>query len=216
MSSSERVLPLFPLEQVVLFPGMSLPLRIFEERYKVMIAACQVTDQVFGVTLIRNGSEVGEPAVPERVGCTARMLRVDRQPNGQMLILTIGEQRFRLHGPARVMSDGYLVGDAQLLSDDPTPGVPIDLLEGVTAEFERYRKARLARAIGLESASPPEPAADPVRLSYQVAASLHVHPRECQRLLETEQVVARLQQELSLLKRENQPATKTIGPFSVN
>src|SRR5258708_7134196 len=68
MTESERVLPLFPLEQVVLFPGMSLPLHIFEERYKVMIGACQVTDQLFGVLLIKTGTEVGAPAQPERVG----------------------------------------------------------------------------------------------------------------------------------------------------
>ena len=67
MTDAERVLPLFPLDQVVLYPGMSLPLRIFEPRYKVMIGACQVTDQLFGVLLIRSGSEVGAPAEPERV-----------------------------------------------------------------------------------------------------------------------------------------------------
>src|SRR5579859_3037980 len=115
---TQRVMPLFPLEQVVLFPGMSLPLRIFEERYKVMIGACQVTDQVFGVVLIHSGREVGEPAEPEPVGCTARMVRVDRIPDGRMHILTIGEQRFRLLGHARAMAEGYLVGDVQLLSDE--------------------------------------------------------------------------------------------------
>src|ERR1700730_14324852 len=111
MTESERVLPLFRLEQVVLYPGMALPLRIFEERYKVMIGACQVTDQLFGVLLIRRGSEVGETAQPERVGCTARMLRIDRHPDGQMIILNIGEQRFRLVGPPRVEPEGYLVGE---------------------------------------------------------------------------------------------------------
>src|SRR5712691_1797622 len=117
MTEAERALPLFPLEQVVLFPGMSLPLHIFEERYKVMIGACQVTDQVFGVLLIKSGSEVGAPAQPERVGCPARMLRVDRLLDGRMTILTIGEQRFRLQGPARVMAEGYLVGDIRVLLD---------------------------------------------------------------------------------------------------
>src|ERR1051325_10514261 len=144
MAESERVLPLFPLEQVVLFPGMSLPLRIFEERYKVMICSCQVTDQVFGVLLIRNGREVGDPADPEQVGCTARMLRVGRLPDGQMNILTIGEQRFRLRGPARVMPEGYLVGDAQMLTEPIATTVDTSLLDKVTREFSRYEQATLA------------------------------------------------------------------------
>ena len=214
MTESERVLPLFPLAQVVLFPGMSLPLRIFEERYKVMIGACQVTDQLFGVLLIRSGSEVGQPAVPERVGCTARMLRVDRLPDGRMNILSIGEQRFRLLGPARVMPEGYLVGDARLLTDHMTAPVPADLVEDVSAEFAKYEQAR--QATRQLPPMRPELPRDPVRLSYQIAASLHIHPRESQRLLELDEVASRLQHELELLKRENHPAPKTIGPFSLN
>jgi Lon protease-like protein len=214
MTASERVLPLFPLEQVVLFPGMLLPLRIFEERYKVMIGACQVTDRLFGVLLIRSGSEVGAPAVPERVGCTARMRRVDRLPDGRMHIETIGEQRFRLLGQARVMEEGYLVGDARLLSDGASQPVADDLVRSVAAEFAKYEQARLA---GRQA--PPrraELARDALRLSYQVAAGLRIHPRESQRLLECDEVAARLEQELELLKRENRPAPKTIGPFSIN
>ena len=135
---TERELPLFPLEQVVLFPGMPLPLRVFEERYKVMIGACQVTDQTFGVVLIRAGREVGEPAEPERVGCTARMLRIDRLPDGQMNILSVGEQRFRLLRPARVMPEGYLMGDVELLSET-TAAVPDDLIQSLGDEFRTLR-----------------------------------------------------------------------------
>ena len=216
MSESERELPLFPLEQVVLFPGMSLPLRIFEERYKVMIGACQVTDQLFGVLLIRSGREVGLPARPERVGCTARMVRVDRLPDGRMTILTIGETRFRLLAPARAQPQGYLVGDVRLLPDvAPAPAVPADLVEGVAREFGTYQASVMAMS-GTKDAVAPELPADPVRLSYRVAATLHVHPRERQRLLELDDVAGRLQEELNLLKRENRPASGTIGPFSVN
>jgi Lon protease-like protein len=207
---SERVLPLFPLEQVVLFPGMSLPLRIFEERYKVMIGACQVTDQLFGVVLIRSGSEVGAPAEPERVGCTARMVRVDRLPDGRMYILTIGEQRFRLLGPARVAPEGYLVGDVLMLADRPPDSVTSDLLASVKQEFIRYQQSTLSVA---GAKAPPELPGDPVRLSYRIAATLFVDPRERQRLLEMDEVSSRLQHELVLLKRE---MPKTIGPFSLN
>jgi Lon protease-like protein len=217
MTEIERVLPLFPLEQVVLYPGMSLPLRIFEERYKVMIGACQVTDQLFGVLLIRRGTEVGEPAVPERVGCTARMLRVDRLPDGQMTILNVGEQRFRLLGAPRVMPEGYLVGDVRVMLDAPEAVVPAALLASVREEFGKYQAAALEMSgRRREAGSAPELTADPLRLSYRVAADLHVHPRERQQLLEIDDVAARLQEELTLLRRENRPAQSTIGPFSVN
>jgi Lon protease-like protein len=212
----DRVLPLFPLEQVVLFPGMPLPLRIFEERYKVMIAACQVTDQLFGVLLIRSGLEVGAPAVPERVGCTARMVRVDRLPDGRMTILTIGETRFRMAGQPRVMPEGYLVGDVQMLADEPSPAVTPELVANVVDELSKYERSAMALSGAKDAGAPPEPPKDPMRLSYRVASSLHVHPRERQHLLELDDLAARLTEELKLLKRENQPVTGTIGPFSVN
>jgi Lon protease-like protein len=215
MSREERELPLFPLEQVVLFPGMALPLRIFEERYKVMIGACQVTDQLFGVLLIRAGREVGEPAAPERVGCTARMLRVDRMPDGQMNILTVGEQRFRLLGQARVMPEGYLVGNVRMLDDESAPTVAADLIGRVVDEFEKYQAAVLART-HREGAKPPALPREPRALSYRVGAMLHVHPRERQHLLELNDIAARLAQELAILKRENRPLPKAIGPFSMN
>jgi Lon protease-like protein len=214
MSEVERELPLFPLEQVVLFPGMALPLRIFEERYKFMIGACQVTDQMFGVLLIRSGREVGEPAVPERVGCTARMLRIDRLPDGQMNILSVGEQRFRLLGPARAMPEGYLVGDVRLLSDT-SADVGGELVDGVLDELQKYESA-VSERIGRQHARAPELPRDPARLSYRVGGTLHIHPRERQQLLELDDVAARLQAGLTLLKRENRPAAKNIGPFSMN
>ncbi len=216
MTNVERVLPLFPLEQVVLFPGMPLPLRIFEERYKFMIGACQVTDQLFGVLLIRSGAEVGAPAIPERVGCTARMVRVDRLPDGQMTILTIGETRFRLLGQARVMPEGYLVGDVQMLADEASPTVSGELVSNVTGELNKYERSAISMSGARPTDAPPEPPKDPVRLSYRAASSLHIHPRERQHLLELDDVTQRLTEELKLLKRENQPAAKTIGPFSVN
>jgi Lon protease-like protein len=192
---------------------MSLPLRIFEDRYKVMIGACQVTDQLFGVLLIRKGREVGDPAEPEMVGCTARMVRVDRIPDGQIHILTIGEQRFRLVGPARVVPEGYLVGDVELIADASAPAVDSELVAGVSREFKRYQQAIIGLTGRREPASPPELPSDPMRLSYHVAATLYVDPRERQRLLEVDDVTQRLRQELALLKRE---MPKTIGPFSLN
>ncbi len=213
MSETQRVLPLFPLESVVLFPGMSLPLRIFEDRYKVMIGACQVTDQLFGVVLIRNGREVGDPAEPEHIGCTARMVRVDRIPDGRIHILTVGEQRFRLVGSARAMPEGYLVGDVEMLTERTEPAVEPTLVSGISREFSRYQQAIVGLTGRGDAASAPALPTDPVRLSYHVAAMLYIDPRERQKLLEIDDVGQRLRQELALLKRE---MPRSIGPFSLN
>jgi Lon protease-like protein len=83
------VIPLFPLD-VVLLPGMNLPLHIFEERYKVMIGQCLDSSSEFGV--LRQ-----EQDRLEDVGCTALIRRVLRRyPDGRLDILCVGSQRFRL------------------------------------------------------------------------------------------------------------------------
>src|SRR3712207_3854194 len=73
VADESRTLALFPLNNVVLFPGMTLPLHIFEERYKLMIGRCLEREEGFGVLLIDEGHEVGEPAEPFTVGTEARI-----------------------------------------------------------------------------------------------------------------------------------------------
>ena len=88
-------LPLFPLN-LVLFPGMRLPLHIFEERYKTMIGECIDSNSPFGVLLIKEGAEAGGTAEPFRVGTTARITQNTQLDGGRLNILTIGEKRFQL------------------------------------------------------------------------------------------------------------------------
>ena len=88
-------LDLFPLN-TVLFPGMRLPLHIFEPRYLEMIAECVKSDRVFGVVLIADGEEVGEAATPCGTGTTARVIKIDQQPDGQLDIVVVGESRFHI------------------------------------------------------------------------------------------------------------------------
>jgi len=77
---------------------MPLPLHIFEDRYKQMIGECLEGDRLFGVVLIRNGSEaLGPLAEPHTVGCTARIMEAQPLEEGRMQITTIGERRFRIH-----------------------------------------------------------------------------------------------------------------------
>lgn len=101
-------LPLFPLN-TVLFPGMQLKLHIFEERYKVMIRRCIQDETPFGVILIRSGREaLGPVAVTHDVGCTAKIIEVQKLPFDRMNIVAVGQRRFRVRGLDH--SKPYLVG----------------------------------------------------------------------------------------------------------
>jgi hypothetical protein len=106
-------LPLFPL-QAVLFPGGRLPLRIFEQRYLEMSKACLRDGTPFGVCLIREGGEVGEPALPEDIGCTARIVEWDMPQLGLLQVVAHGEQRFRIRN-RRVKADGLALAEIELL-----------------------------------------------------------------------------------------------------
>ncbi len=90
-------LPLFPL-RTVLFPGMTLPLHIFEPRYRLMIEECLSASGPFGIVLIRSGREVGEAAVPHVVGTLAHISSVERLADGRFNIEAVGQQRFRILG----------------------------------------------------------------------------------------------------------------------
>lgn len=107
-------LPLFAL-QTVLFPGGRLPLRIFEQRYMDMAKACLRDDSPFGVCLIREGGEVGAPAVPEEVGCLARIVAWDMPQLGVLQVQARGEQRFRIR-KRRVQADGLVRASIELLA----------------------------------------------------------------------------------------------------
>jgi Lon protease-like protein len=90
-------IPLFPLN-TVLFPGWPMPLHIFEPRYLEMIQRCVSEDIPFGVVLLQEGkAEMQKNVKPYRVGCTARIRQVQNLEDGRLLIMTVGERRFRIH-----------------------------------------------------------------------------------------------------------------------
>ena len=117
-------LPLFPL-QTVLFPGGRLPLRIFEQRYLEMAKACLRDATAFGVCLIREGGEVGEPALPEEVGCTARIVEWDMPQLGVLQVVARGERRFRIVN-RRVQADGLARAEIELIADADDAPLPAD------------------------------------------------------------------------------------------
>ena len=100
-------LPLFPLN-VVLFPGQTLPLHIFEPRYRAMIAHCIAEKEPFGVVLA--DEDTGEPSI---VGTLAKITQVQKLPDGRLDILCVGTERSRLED-VRVGDDDYLLGNGFL------------------------------------------------------------------------------------------------------
>ncbi len=96
MTSRTTTLPLFPLS-LVLFPGMTLPLHVFEERYKRMINLCLREARDFGVVLAGAATGVPGRCLTYPVGTTAHITGATRFPDGCMNLITTGQRRFRIH-----------------------------------------------------------------------------------------------------------------------
>ena len=120
----------------MLFPGGRLPLRIFEQRYMEMAKVCLKDGTPFGVCLIREGKEVGEPAIPAEVGCLTRIAEWDMPQLGLLQIVARGESRFRVR-ERRVQADGLVRAEVEMLPEETDATVPetgerlIKLLERV-------------------------------------------------------------------------------------
>jgi Lon protease-like protein len=131
-------LPLFPLN-TVLFPGGRLPLRIFEQRYMTMAKACLKDGSPFGVCAIRDGKEVGDPAVPYDIGTLARIGDWDMPQLGVLQIIAQGGERFRIL-ERRAQPDNLQLARVELLpeiKDAPTSDehrVPVRILQRVIEE----------------------------------------------------------------------------------
>jgi hypothetical protein len=198
-------LPLFPLGHTVLFPGVVLPLHVFEERYRELVRTLvelpEGTRRRFGVVAIRQGWEVGEDAVSalHDVGCAAELRRVSRYPDGRYDIVTVGTDRFRLRSVDRE-SRPYLVASVDWLPAEPAPAGVAGLAEAVGTLFAEYVDAAAGLQGGLtEQAELPD---DPAERAYAVAAAAVLTLEDRQALLEAETARARLRAELRLLKRE--------------
>ena len=195
MPDGREVIPVFPLNTVLL-PGTALPLHIFEERYKRMIAGCLSHQAQFGVVLIESGREVGGPAGTFAVGTTARILGVERLADGRMNIACVGDRRFRI--VAAVAGMPYQQAEVEYWPDQPSD-CDLEALAGRTrdalARFLAVGEGHLEEAL---ARLPPHPA----DLANVLAASLPVDLGERQGLLEAPSVCARLERIAALLSSE--------------
>ncbi len=112
-AGGNRKIFLFPLG-TVLYPGGALPLKIFEQRYLDMTKACIRDNLPFGVCLIREGREVGDPAVPQSVGCVVTIEQWEMPVSSMFHLLVRGGERFRIHA-TRVAANGLMSGDVEML-----------------------------------------------------------------------------------------------------
>jgi hypothetical protein len=221
-----QLLPLFPLS-TVLFPGMRLPLHIFEERYRLLVADLQAQPEPrrFGVIAIRKGREVGAEGVTalHEVGCVATVRQIAPRPDGQFDLAAVGTERFRL---LRVDDERpYFRGEVEPLTEETaqTGEAEAFAVNRVQAGFRAYLNALADRGGGVISvADLPDEA---VLLSYVVGTAMIIDLPERQSLLAAPTALDRLKLERSLLVREtamlrattSRPAPDyTFGQFSPN
>ena len=143
-------IPLFPLS-AVLFPGGPLNLRIFERRYLDLVRDCSRSGSGFGVCLILEGREVGEPALPAAIGTLARITDFCTLPDGLLGISAEGGERFQV-ASTRVRSDGLMHGEVRFWPEEPIVAIPpehgllatilerlVEQIGGALAKVERSR-----------------------------------------------------------------------------
>jgi len=198
-------LPLFPLG-AVLFPGLVMPLHVFEERYRALVrdllAGPDDTARQFGVVAIRSGWEVAETALAAdevtlyEVGCTAEVRRITEHPDGTYDLVTVGRNRFEISQVVPA-STPYLQAEIRYLPELRGPEGDAERLgPRVLAAFRAY-----LRGLSQTSAAEQLPE-DPLVLSHLVAATAMLTLDDRQRLLATPDTAGRLRAELALLRRE--------------
>ncbi len=210
-------LPLFPLN-TVLFPGMPLPLHIFEERYKEMMADCIREGQPFGIIRLEESMDDDSPMLGDiAVGCTAEIAQVQPLDEGRMLIIAIGRERFRV---VEFNHDKpYLVGlvtPAPLdVEDEIAEQAQVEGLEPLMIEY--LNKLAIVGNVDVESHQIPT---DPEGLIYMAATLIQLPTADKQAFLALDRAseLAQLlrhsyRRELSLMKTI---PSEDIGIFSLN
>lgn len=192
-----RELPLFPLP-LVLFPGVPLPLHIFEERYRRMFADVRVTNNLFGLSYFDASSAISERPPIDHVGCAAEIVEVQPLEDGRSNVLTVGLVRYHLVEYADA-GEPYLVGRVEFFEDDAEDEALLLVSARDVAELFT-RIARSVRSINDDRMSLPDlTEIEPERLSFFVAAAMEMEAEDKQQLLELRSTSERLRRLHELL-----------------
>lgn len=182
---AQETLSIFPLN-TVLFPGGILPLKIFEQRYLDMGTICLRDNRPFGVCLIKEGNEVGVPAVPEQIGCTAAITEWDMQQLGVLHLKTEGVQRFRILN-RQVAKNGLISAEVMMLAVEKQTPLSSELRDCATVLKLVMEK------IGIEHFPSPLTLDDATWVGYRLAEVLPLKLAAKQEMLEIDDPTARLQ-----------------------
>ena len=204
--SRAETLPLFPLGTVLL-PGATLPLHIFEPRYRQLtldLVTGVVPEREFGVVAVREGWATDEDGITglHTIGCTAQLRDVRRLPDGRFDIVTRGARRFRLL-EVNAESKPYLMGSVEHLPDDPADDAAVGELTRILSTAARAAHRRYCTTAWKAGEwAEPEPDVEPGTLPHVLAADCLLPISDRQRLLELTSPVERLRLVRVLLARE--------------
>ena len=191
-------LPIFPLN-AVLFPGLPLPLRIFEDRYLRMLADHASVDPVFGIALIESGREVGDEPEFHHIGTTARLVSLNAQSAHRVDVVVVGERRIRM-GPGD-WKRGYAVSEVEFIADQSEESDEMGTLVATAGNAYQTYLRGVAHLIGMDY-EPPDFGTDGASVSYEIGARLPLHTWEQQALLEDSSPLSRMRTVVNLLERE--------------
>jgi ATP-dependent Lon protease len=192
-------LPLFPLS-VVLFPGVPLPLHIFEPRYRQMLGDIRASHNLFGLSYFDSSTSEKEIPPAGSIGCVAKVTESQALPDGRSNILTVGVIRYHIEEYVD-RGDPYLMARVSYFEDDDDNSEEVrERSREVADTFSRI--ARAVRTINDERAALPNIAdTEPQRLSFLVAAAMEVDMDVKQELLELRLTSERLRRLHDILGR---------------
>ena len=194
-----RDLPIFPLS-IVLFPGVPLPLHIFEQRYRQMLNDIRVSNNLFGISYFDVSTSPQEFPPAGHIGCVAEVSETQTLPDGRSNILTVGVIRYRIEEYVE-RGDPYLVARVTFFEDEDDDN---ELLRNSSREVAETftRIARAVRTINDERAGLPDISdTEPQQLSFLVAAAMEVDTDLKQELLEMRSTSERLRRLRDMLAR---------------
>jgi Lon protease-like protein len=184
-----------------------MSLHVFEDRYQEMMRDSLDAGTSFGVVAIRDGDEVGGDAVPRGVGTLARIVHVERLPDGRMNLLITGASRFRVG--RQVGGKAYAQAEVEYLEEE-SEGVPERLVGSLQTSFKNYLRAMGQVAPGY--AELPVLPSEPEALSYLVATSIETSVEARQQLLEAADAGERIELELKILRYEEDLLKRRVLP----